>query len=158
MKRENFCYWLQGHFELQDHFNEESRADPAKNQFLTPGQVKCVKSHVQLHLECSQRNNEEPGPFISWLDGALIHFEHLPSEKQEALVLEMRKRLNSIFVHVIDPAMPGDKPSLQAIHDGKIKAGEKLPKDPKSKDPPKRKPRGGLDRRGPGGTPTRYMC
>jgi hypothetical protein len=163
MRRDQICYWLQGHFEIGDHFGKESLADPTKNQFLTDTQVVCIRNHVQLHFECARREKEEPGPFISWLDGALTYFEHLPQPQQEQLVLEIRKRLNAIFIHVIDPAMPGDKASLQAIHDGVAKAvaedGEAKPPESKDRTESKRRgrpgPRGGLNR---GGRETRFMC
>jgi len=121
MKFDQFAFWLQGFFEITDHFSEKTlaQAKTRKDQFITAHQVECIKNHIQLHFECCLREDTRPNQFICWLDGSLTYFDYLPQPQQEALVLEIRKRLNSLFEHVIDPQMPGDKKSLQDIHDGK---------------------------------------
>jgi hypothetical protein len=153
MKFDQFAYWLQGYFELGDHFDAESlEASKTKKAtpFLTITQVQCVKSHIQLHFECVLRENEQPEPFICWLEGSLNYYDKLPVPEQANVVREIRERLNNLFIHKIDPQMPGDKDSLQDIHDGK---GSK-------EKPPKRQGRGkALERRGGGsGRDRRLMC
>jgi hypothetical protein len=129
MKFDQFAYWLQGHFELQDHFSDETLANSKenKNQFLTGMQVDCIKNHIQLHFECVKREKADPDPFICWLDGSLTYFENLPTTQQETLVVEVKTRLNNLFIHKIDPKMPGDKKSLQDIHDGKKTTDRRRP-------------------------------
>ena len=129
MKFDNFCYWLQGHFEIRDHFSQNSlnvlvKEKNPEHLFLTALQVKCIRDHIKLHLECSLRNDISPEPFICWLDGILTHHSELSDEIQRDVVVEIRDRLNNLFIHKIDPQLPGDKDSLQDIHDGKVSDGK----------------------------------
>jgi len=109
MKFDQFAYWLQGYFEITE--GEAS---------LTTSQVSKIKNHILLHMECSHREKIDPNTFICWLNGAITFYEDLPKEKQEELVKEINQKLNNLFIHKIDPKMPGDKDSLQNIHDGGI--------------------------------------
>lgn len=159
MKFDQFAFWLQGHFELQDHFDSSSlaEAEHRKNQFLTTTQVGCIKNHIKLYFECCSRENLEPKPFICWLDGSLAYFEKLPSPQQEELILELRKRLNNLFIHAIDSTLPGDKESLQDIHDGvDVDVGNNTGKGEKKEQPIRRGK--SLDGRPGGGRGRRLMC
>jgi hypothetical protein len=140
MKFDQFAYWLKGYFELVENVENLEECPDCSTQFptttpsrLTASQVACIKNHIQLHLECALREEVQPEPFICWLDGSLLYFDKLPQSNQESLVLEVKARLNNLFIHKIDTALPGDKKSLQDIHDGK---GEKKirPKKPIGRD------------------------
>ncbi len=126
MKFDQFAYFLQGYFEITGSVESRQECPDCNTQFstvtpssLTASQVACIKNHIKLHLECALREEIQPEPFICWLDGSLLYFDKLPQEDQENLVLEIKERLNNLFIHKIDPKMPGDKESLQDIHDGK---------------------------------------
>lgn len=41
MTSRDFCYWLQGFFELRDH-------DPARTGSIDPGQTDLIKRHLSL--------------------------------------------------------------------------------------------------------------
>ena len=48
MTPENFVYWLQGYFELNDAIVS---MDPAKVEFIGPQQIKVIKDHLKLVLK-----------------------------------------------------------------------------------------------------------
>lgn len=55
MTPENFVYWLQGYFELNDAINQAKSSicsmDLAKVEFIGPQQIKVIKDHLKLVLE-----------------------------------------------------------------------------------------------------------
>lgn len=53
MKSREFCYWLQGHFEI----NTVSA--------ITENQKEIIVDHLKLVFE----DEEKPGPFCQWLKG-----------------------------------------------------------------------------------------
>lgn len=120
MRFDHLAYWLQGHYEFQKHYSKETLAETGKpKNVLTSTQVACIKNHIQLHYECCLREDIDPDQFVCWLEGALGFYDALPYETKEELVVELQERLDKLFVHKIDPQLPGDKDSLQDIHDGK---------------------------------------
>jgi len=101
MTNREFCYWLQGFFEL-------SRATGLDNQ-----QVVAIKNHLNLVRKVEQKLSEFP----SWLEGFLdAAGEGLLGTGQA--VEQIRTKLNAIFKHEIDPSYPGDQAELNDIHSG----------------------------------------
>lgn len=119
MKQDQFCFWLQGYFELGGIVKTKPH--------LTLEQANVVRRHLELVKKCNLTKGgikavQKPlTGFCSWLDGTL----ELAMKQQEGqshisdIALELiREKLNDEFAHVIDPQMPGDKEELQATHDG----------------------------------------
>lgn len=101
MTPRELVYWLQGAFEITGL------------KTLSAEQTACVKSHLNLTLLCAP----EGGPFVHWLQGALLERESLDERQTEII----RKRLSDVFLHVIDPSYSGDpevQAELQDVHDG----------------------------------------
>ncbi|EKD71683.1 MAG: hypothetical protein ACD_46C00125G0007 [uncultured bacterium] len=105
MTNQDFCYWLQGYFEI------------SRNILLT-------KEKIQM-IDGSLKNINEPyGQFTQWLSD-LISFFVTQEYKQEILsyfLPEIRDRLNMIFYHVIDNSYDTDISAEESkkIHDGVV--------------------------------------
>lgn len=113
MTNQNFCYWLQGFFELQPLTTE-----------LTPTQWSCIQKHLQLAKTYDQSNNS----FVSYIEAFidLLDGKH-PTQNN---VISLKKKLNSTFKHEIDPTQ-GDikmQQKLNSIHN-------KLDNDPREELP-----------------------
>lgn len=99
----DFCYWLQGAFELA--------SIP-----LTVEQIACVQKHLALVEATSQLGQPQHAvDFCGWLRGALDFIE--PCDGQD--VKKVRTRLNDCFEHAIDGMYP-NQDKLNAIHSGKV--------------------------------------
>lgn len=92
MKSRDFCYWLQGFFEL-------SEIDS-----LSVEQVSIVARHLAMVVV---HEGDRRMSFCHWLDGVLsMHEKSRLDEKATALV---RSKLNEVFLHVIDPGFPASQ-------------------------------------------------
>lgn len=83
MKSIEFCYWLQGLFEL---------AEPTQ---LNAKQTHLLKEHLKLVFE----HDKKPMLFCSFLNGYLTVCN--PTEIPEKETGLIKKQLNSIFEHVV---------------------------------------------------------
>lgn len=93
MKSIEFCYWLQGLFEL---------AEPIE---LTTKQTYLIKEHLKLVFE----HDKQPMLFCSFLNGYLTVCNPTEIPKKEtALII---KQLNLVFDHVVT-AMPQTSPTI----------------------------------------------
>lgn len=106
MTNQEFCYWLQGYFEI------------SQKPELTKGKILIINQEIA--------NITQPlGAFTQWLSDVCAYFER-QQYKNEILnyfLSEIIIRLNSIFQHVIDNSYDR-KISLEDaldIHDGLIK-------------------------------------
>lgn len=85
MTNQQFCYWLQGYFEI------------TQNAVLTKEKI--------LLINGSLKKIDEPlGHFTQWFS-EVIHFFSMQEYREELLnyfLPEIRHRLNLIFYHVID--------------------------------------------------------
>jgi len=124
LKQTEFCYWLQGYFEL-------GAIAGGASLLLTLEQAACVRNHLELVKACNvggatYAKGKTPAMkpitgFCAWLDGTLELALKISDGQQHIsdISLELIKtRLNDEFLHVIDPQQPGDKEVLQATHDG----------------------------------------
>ncbi len=129
MLTHEFCYWLQGYFEL--------RAD---DNPLTLEQVKCIRRHITLTktvvnsmasalkkqelkhvLEKNGANLTTTNSFVAWLEGVLSMYEpHIdPKSDQAVYATEMiKEKLNECFAHEIDKKYDADPKETSDIHDG----------------------------------------
>ena len=91
MKNIEFCYWLQGYFEITDQVDTVEE--------LRLSQIECIENHLKL-----VEKHESLGSFTSWLQGFLEY--HLLSQGRVAMndegVDKIRAKLAHCFKHVID--------------------------------------------------------
>ncbi len=99
MNARDFCYWLQGAFEIADC------------KSMTAEQVAMLKAHLALveRLDPAHDNT-----FVAFLSVRLNGVQALSTKDTEAI----RRFLAAQFKHEIDPSYAGDKATLQKIHDG----------------------------------------
>lgn len=87
MTSENFCYWLQGYFELNDKDSDF---------FLKKDQINCVKKHLDLTLTAGKQSN-----FLAWLSG-IIDAIGVKNFSVETTLL-IKKKLSEEFKNVTAP-------------------------------------------------------
>lgn len=100
MKANEFCYWLQGYFEIGVAQGVE--AGPLK---VTA--VECVKAHLALVQKVEP---DHANVFVAWLS------ERLRNAPHHLDIAEVRRFLAAQFQHVIDPGYGGDQKELSKIH------------------------------------------
>lgn len=89
MYAREFCYWLQGAFEVGNL--------PA----LTMTSNACIKKHLEMVAKTNQEGQPvEAVSFCQWLTGGIDFIQHENLEQTETV----RKRLDSVFEHAIDPS------------------------------------------------------
>ena len=99
MTPRDFCYWLQGHFEVGDV--------AGLPKTMSAAQVTMVKKHLELTFMAKVDKARFPdatvgGEFCSFLEGILAASD-LSAGLSEATATKVRAKLNDVFVHVIDP-------------------------------------------------------
>lgn len=105
MKATEFCYWLQGYFEI-------SGADStlSYNQFN------------QLRKKLAQVSKDQtPGSdFVTYLRGVLDAVQQLPlvtqADQAPTFTALIKARLNDTFLHAIDPTIKGDQQQQRRLH------------------------------------------
>ena len=95
MTNENFCYWLQGHFELQ-----------APDADLTSDQREIILRHIDV-VEEHMRDRGGIGPAVIACR-TLLH----SVADASACTVAVRAIIHDVFLHVIDPKAGG--PEQQA--------------------------------------------
>lgn len=103
MTNQDFCYWLQGYFEIS------REPDLTKNKMLI---IQAALSSI----------TEPLGYFTQWLSGVISYLASL-NYKEELLIYflpDIIAELNAIFVHVIDTSydMNISLEEAKRIHDG----------------------------------------
>ena len=114
MKSRDLCYWLMGMLEL---------TNPTE---LNSEQKLIIKRHLDLvfkhEIDPSQgiTISSSSRDFCFWLKGVIDISISVGSHKQPNLVGLIRRRLDLVFKHEIDPSQgtPEHQAELQAIHDG----------------------------------------
>lgn len=105
MKAVEFCYWLQGLFEICD-----ADGDFCPDSFGF-GATKCIKAHLALVAQVDPLHRNA---FVLWLDMHMKERELVGPDD----VRVIRETLAAQFKHDIDPSYAGDAKKLQQIHDG----------------------------------------
>ena len=106
MESIQFCYWLQGSFELND------------NKSLTAHQVELIDKHLAMVFTYEK---EIKINFVIWLRGVMDAEGPVIGPMTTIKTTMIREKLNGVFEHVIDPTY-GDKAmqdKLNEIHNGK---------------------------------------
>lgn len=118
MTPRDFCYWLQGYFELVEMVD-----DPVTE--LTAKQTQAVIDHLNLVHACNPRMDikDKCNGFMYVLKGFLQSHSDMDPKftlRNEDLDF-VRDMLEEIFEHVIDPThgTPEQQAKLKKIHDGK---------------------------------------
>lgn len=102
MKATEFCYWLQGAFEIAGLSAFDSL------------HISCIKKHLAL-VRVNPLRSEPPESteFCDWLSGGIDFIRPGDAEQTKTV----RDRLSSVFEHAIDPGYP-NQDQLNAIHNG----------------------------------------
>lgn len=95
MTPRDFCYWLQGYFELDG------------SNWNSPDVLEIVLKHLELVKATPGDYDSNMISFLGWLESA-IEFEASQEKVQE--------KLSSIFEHVIDKNTPGNSYLQNQIH------------------------------------------
>lgn len=103
MNYENFCFWVQGYFEL------------SKNETIDQNQLEMIINHLNLAKEVEKN---KPHSFITWLVGFLDEANLETIGLRHEQVIAIRNKLNDCFQHEIDPKYNklGDKNKLDNLH------------------------------------------
>lgn len=107
MNARDFCYWLQGYFEISEALLVAPAVGTAKF-------VACLRSHLALVAEVDPVHTNA---FVAWLTLRIDGIDVLEAKS----IAQIRAMLNAQFKHDIDPSYGGDAKKLKAIHDGKPK-------------------------------------
>jgi hypothetical protein len=103
MTNQDFCYWLQGYFEIT--------ITPAIN-----------KNKILIIRDSLNRINQPLGEFTQWLSDVISFFEeqHYRKELLDYFLPEIIDRLHAVFYHVIDNSYdtPLSAEEAKRIHDG----------------------------------------
>lgn len=106
MKSRDFCYWLQGYFELS---SEREAME------LDARQVDLVKRHLDMVFVHEGKN---ANPFCHWLQGVFQGYGSLGLNQPQ--VTAVRGRLHDVFKHEIDPSFPASQQGpLDEAHQGR---------------------------------------
>lgn len=102
MKATEFCYWLQGAFEL------------ASIGMFDELQLACIQKHLELVRALAQ--DDQPRQAVDFCDWLRIGADFIKrGDAEQAKVV--RDRLASVFEHAIDPGY-ANQDQLNTIHNG----------------------------------------
>lgn len=127
MKATEFCYWLQGYFELNAKTGMGS-TEPTPTAWW-----ECIRNHLALVARCDP---EHTNAFVHWLTIVVDNYLGLLREKgvkaPPPSIARIRSLLNAQFRHEIDEQSSGGVASneAQAIHDGDPNPSGALPARP----------------------------
>jgi hypothetical protein len=108
MRSDQFAFWLQGWFELNEEAGQTVFDYDNVYQCLYP----CIRSHLKLVFELEPN----PSKLCVWLDGYL-EAVYNPFDFTSTHLLAIKARLDNEFIHVIDKSYPPEKTAaLNAIH------------------------------------------
>jgi len=132
MRSVEFCYWLQGFFELS-HLTEgvyASHTDgkpAATTLFLQKPHYQCIQDHINL---VKTYEGAKVLPFVHWLEGCIAgylvssaatnDYDAAPAFAQAVdITKEIQTRLGNLFAHEIDPSYGKDKQdAMNQAHTG----------------------------------------
>lgn len=100
MKANEFCYWLQGFFEI-------GAAQGAPSESLKAPAVECIRAHLELVKAADPGHSNV---FVAWLS------ERLRNQPHHFDVADVTRFLAAQFKHVIDQSYAGDQKKMNQIH------------------------------------------
>lgn len=112
MTPRDFCYWLQGYFEISD-----------SRYFKNDRQVLCLRKHLEMCIKYMEMNQEardqnpRAAEFVSTTN-QVLSYTNWERDSINALLDKVSTRLNSVFKHEIDMSMGDDgvQHELNIIH------------------------------------------
>lgn len=105
MNAVEFCYWLQGYFELRE-----------SDRPLSDKQIKIIAVHLRM-VDLHDKSDGRSRQFCQYLSNAVSAFGEVQLSASQTQ--QVRKLLSEVFVHEIDPSYPSDEiEELQKIHNG----------------------------------------
>ena len=101
MKEFEFCYWLQGYFEIAKSRGEEIK--------LTEAGLECINRHLGL----VRIHEGHLGSFTAWLQGVIDAGAGMNDngEVSADVIDKITTQLGSMFKHEIDPSYPSNQQS-----------------------------------------------
>ncbi len=116
MRANEFCYWLQGYFELGGANHVIDNMDVATAHI--------IKAHLRIVAKVEPRHRNM---FVDWLVMQLASVDTSDKALRDSCAIavdkdgvdQIRNYLATQFKHDIDLSYSGDAKDLQAIHDGK---------------------------------------
>jgi hypothetical protein len=109
MKATEFVYWLQGYFEITG----------TTTTTLTPYQAQQVLQKAESVKDDGQSNADtQARDFVAYTKGVLFPVTQSIDDQKflKAVSDNMQKKLNDLFIHAIDPAIPGDQQQHRQAH------------------------------------------
>lgn len=102
MTPQDFAYWLQGYFEIFEASEKVPEWDSKTRS--------CVRKHLELVDAATVGHSmydERLLRFLGWMEAAL---------DGSVAVHIIKRKLNDIFEHVVDPSVQGNQQQLNQIH------------------------------------------
>jgi hypothetical protein len=103
MRAREFAYWLQGYFEIE-----------GAAESLTSAQARKILGKLEkVDMTGGDAAEQKAAAFASFAKGGLTGISYV-SEAEQASALRnftqtLRSSLNDLFIHAIDPTLPGDQ-------------------------------------------------
>lgn len=107
MKATNFAYWLQGYFELN-----------GSDASLTEKQAKNLLQKAESVTRGQDKAEEQAQGFVEYTKGALLAVKQGVATPAllNMVTNELKTKLNDLFIHAIDPTVPGDQQQHRKTH------------------------------------------
>jgi hypothetical protein len=108
MKAIEFAYYLQGYFEIN-----------GGEAGLTGAQAKTVLKKAESVTHGQGAAEEATQAFAAFTKGVLFtagRVNRPAPELMKAITDDLKQRLNDLFVHAIDPTVPGDQTAHRKTH------------------------------------------
>jgi hypothetical protein len=116
MKATEFAYWLQGYFEIDGN-----------DKPLSNAQAKKVLERAKSAKSDGGAVDNKAQSFADYTAGALfpVTIEDQSEKFLGTITRELKSKLNDLFIHAIDPAIPGDQTQFRNTHrpDGPKRGG-----------------------------------
>jgi hypothetical protein len=109
MTARDFCYWLQGFFEIYNRPIDK----------LTYYQVVIIEKHLKMVTVCEPQTTNR---FYVFIKNTLNFLKDDNGSLSKSAIDLIRLKLNNEFIHVIDPSM-GDEQQLAVLN--KLHNGDK---------------------------------
>ena len=116
MKARDFAYWLQGYFEINGSASALTQVQ-AVQVFDKATSVTAGTDPVELKAQ----------NFVSYTQGALssVSYAAPTVDFLIAATADLKSKLNDLFIHAIDPSLPGDQAVNRQKHRPRLDDGRK---------------------------------
>jgi hypothetical protein len=117
MNAKDFAYWLQGYFEVKEADSNDARVT-GRDGYLSGFQAKAVLEKAESVKPGTDPVEAQAQNFVMYVQGALstLKFETPTLGFLVSTTTNLKIKLNELFVHAIDPALPGDQAVNRKAH------------------------------------------